>query len=131
MKLKIAMQILLGFTASWAIASIAGKENIHHLLLSLPVLGFTHELLHLVSLKLFKLKYKFTLNGFLIGFRATFVNHTQFAIAATIPQILTLSLALAYLCTSNTYALALSMLHIAISYEDMMKVLKYLVNYLV
>lgn len=131
MKLKIATYILLGFTTSWVIASITGRENIPHILLAIPILGLTHELLHLISLRILRLRYRFALNSLLLGFRATFANPIQFIVAAITPQTLTLALVLTYIITSNVYALALSMLHIAISYEDMLKVLRYLINYFV
>ncbi|MEM1644810.1 MAG: hypothetical protein QXL96_02885 [Ignisphaera sp.] len=131
MKLKIATHILLGFITSWIIASVISRENIHHILLAIPILGLTHELLHLASLKMFKLKYRFTLNSLLLGFKATFLNPIQFIVTAITPQILTLALLSTYIITSNAYTLALSIIHIAISYENVVKILRYLVNYFI
>lgn len=126
MKLRVFVQILIGFVTSWITTTIIGREKLHLVIIAVPILGLIHELLHYITLKLLKLEHRFVVKGFLIGFKSTFKNINQFIVAAATPQIVTIVLAIIYVLTSNIYTLTLSLLHVAISYEDLLKIFKYL-----
>jgi hypothetical protein len=128
-KLRIFTQILIGFILSWFSATVVGRDNAYIVLAAIPLIGFIHEVLHLVPLKLYRLDFNFVVNGMLIRFKSTFRNIDQYIVTATAPQILTIALAILYILTMNTYVLILSVLHIVISCEDILKVFRYIVNY--
>jgi len=128
-KLRIFTQILIGFILGWFSATVVGRDNAYIVLVAIPLIGFIHEVLHLVPLKLYRLDFNFVANGMLIGFKSTFRNIDQYIVTATAPQILTIALAILYILTMNTYVLVLSVLHIVISCEDILKVFRYIVNY--
>lgn len=129
MKLKIVLQILMGFTVTYVVVSLTKGENAVLLILLTLVLGLFHELLHLVPMKVLKLRYRFLVNGLYIGFKTTFSNISQLIIVAAAPQIITLAVLLLYTITLDKSTLALAVLHIAISCEDLAKIVKYLVGY--
>lgn len=126
MKLKIAIQVILGLVMPWALSKLVGEDITSIILVSTPILGLTHELIHLLLIKLLRLEYRFFINGLYVGFKAIFQSVNQFIVTAIAPQIITILLALMYMITLNRYLVPLAILHIAISSEDIIKVIKYL-----
>lgn len=131
MKLKIVVQIIVGFMIAYTITALTGGENAMLIVLSIFALGLIHELIHFVLIKMFRLRYRLLVNGLYVGFKTTFDNVNQFIVVAIAPQILTLMFILFYIITLNGSALALAVLHMAISCEDLTKVVRYLLNYFV
>lgn len=131
MKLRIFIQILLGLVIGWFAAASIDKENLNLVFIAIPLIGLAHEILHVIPLKLYKLKFNFVINGMLIGFKSTFKNIDQYIVIAVAPQIITITLAVLYTLTSNIITLVLSILHLAISCEDILRVFKYIANYFI
>lgn len=129
-KLKTAAYVLLGFTISWAISSFIDIRGITHIVLPLFLLiGIVHELLHLISISIFKIKHRFVVKGLYLGFIINVDDRKRYVITALFPQILTVIMMLFYIITLNSGMLILAILHIAISIEDIGRCLKYVVSY--
>lgn len=130
MKLRAIAYIVIGLVIAWIIKMLLGSESLYMVFMAVPIMGFIHELLHLLMIKIFRLRYKLLVKGFHIGFKVVFHDINQFVIAAIAPQAMTISFVLLFLATSNRYILSLALLHLAISFEDMLKVVRYFYNYL-
>lgn len=129
MKVRIIMHTVLGFISTWLIVSITGRDLLPALLMLIPPIGFLHELLHLIVIKAYKLRYGLVVNGLYIGFKTEFKNVKQLIVAASAPQILTASLIALYTVTMSYIVLGLSLIHLAISSEDIIKIAKYAIDY--
>ncbi len=128
MKLKNAAYILLGFTLSWVLSSLLDINHLIYVTIIVPFLliGILHELLHLMAINIFGIRYKFTIKGLYIGFIINVDKRGKYILTALFPQILTLLMILLYIFTLNKAVLTLSILHIAISVEDLGKCIKYI-----
>jgi hypothetical protein len=95
----------------------------------LPIIALTHEALHLVALKMLRVEHAFSVSGMLIGFRVRANNVKSFIISALFPQVISMVLVVLFIINKSCVALSLALLHIAISVEDLGKVVKYLIVY--
>lgn len=129
LKLKIIIHIIIGFIISWLITQLIDRNSVPTLLLAIPILGIVHELLHWILIKIFGLEYKLIVNGLCIGFKTIFNNIKQLIIVAIVPQVITIILVFLYIVTINLYIIPLTILHLAISVEDIAKTLRYIYNY--
>ena len=128
-KLKNVGYILLGFTISAYLSSLLSTSDIVAVLSLLPIIALTHEALHLVALKMLRVEHAFSANGMFIGFRVKTNNVKSFIISALFPQAISMTLIVLYIINKSYIALSLALLHIAMSVEDLGKVVKYLTVY--
>uniref|UniRef100_A0A7C2VDL8 DUF3267 domain-containing protein n=1 Tax=Ignisphaera aggregans TaxID=334771 RepID=A0A7C2VDL8_9CREN len=131
MKLRIALQLLAGFALGYIMCAFVGIEKAAYILALIPLLGLAHEALHLVAIKILGLRSKFSINGLYLGFNTFFHYPGQFMVAAIAPQIITLVLLTLYSLTVNPLILLLLLVHLAISCEDLAKVVKYILAYFI
>ncbi|MCS7111864.1 MAG: metalloprotease family protein [Ignisphaera sp.] len=127
MKLKNAAYIILGFTVSWMLSSflnISGQIYVTILAL-LALIGILHELLHFVAINMFGIGYRFVVKGLYVGFIINTDRKEKYLLTALFPQILTIVVLLLYMLTLDGVMLALSILHTAISIEDIGRCIKY------
>jgi hypothetical protein len=130
-KVKPAAYILLGFTIAWLLTKLLNWIEGVLVIGLIPFIGFTHELLHLVSSLIVGASHKFTFNGLLIGFKIVSKSVEDFIAIALSPQIISILLLILYAILSSSLALALAVIHIAISVEDLSKITKYLLQHIV
>jgi len=128
-KLKSVGYILLGFTISASLSSLLSTSDVVAVLSLLPIIALMHEALHLVALKMLRVEHAFSVSGMFIGFRVKTNNVKSFIISALFPQAISMALVVLYIINRSCIALSLALLHIAISVEDLGKVVKYLIVY--
>lgn len=126
-KLKTAAYVLLGFTVSWTLSSFLDVGSLTYItiLTSLLLIGVLHELLHLIAINMFRIEHRFVVKGLYIGFVVNVDSKRKYIITALFPQMLTLTMLLLYIFTLNKTMLLLTLLHVAISTEDIGRCLKY------
>ncbi|MEM1541099.1 MAG: metalloprotease family protein [Ignisphaera sp.] len=129
MKLKIVLQIITGLLITWIIVERIGYDVAMSMCFLTPLLGLVHEALHYIYIKMFKVNHRFMFKGMYIGFRVTVDNVDQLMAVALAPQVITLSLMITYVCSTNNYAIALALYHITLSLEDIFVIVKYLPCY--
>ncbi|MCC6045839.1 MAG: metalloprotease family protein [Ignisphaera sp.] len=131
MKVKPAAYILLGFTIAWLLTKLLNWIEGVLVIGLIPFIGFAHELLHLISSLIVGASHKFTFNGLLIGFKIVSKSVEDFIAIALSPQIISILLLILYAILSSSIALALAVIHIAISVEDLSKITKYLLQHII
>lgn len=131
MKVKPAAYILLGFTIAWLLTKLLNWIEGVLVIGLIPFIGFAHELLHLISSLIVGASHKFTFNGLLIGFKIVSKSVEDFIAIALSPQIISILLLILYAILSSSFALALAIIHIAISVEDLSKITKYLLQHII
>jgi hypothetical protein len=119
---KPVTYILLGFTIAWLLTKLLNWIEGVLVIGLIPFIGFAHELLHLISSLIVGASHKFTFNGLLIGFRIVSKSVEDFIAIALSPQIISILLLILYAILSSSFALALAIIHIAISVEDLSKI---------
>jgi hypothetical protein len=130
-KVKPAAYILLGFTIAWLLTKLLNWIEGVLVIGLIPFIGFAHELLHLISSLIVGASHKFTFNGLLIGFKIVSKSVEDFIAIALSPQIISILLLILYAILSSSFALALAIIHIAISVEDLSKITKYLLQHII
>jgi len=127
-KLKPVIYMVLGFAIAWLLTKLLSSLQNALIIGLMPFIGLLHELLHLVASIAVKASYKFTLNGLFIGFKIVVKNVRDFIIIALMPQILSVLFLILFLMLNSNMALALMLIHVAISLEDLNKATKYLAS---
>ena len=117
-KLKPLIYILSGFIISWFTSKMLDYTQSLAVLASIPLIGFLHEALLLLASIAVKAQHRFAVNGLLLGFRITTESIANFILIALMPQILNILLAVIFIVFKSNVALALIIIHIAISAED-------------
>lgn len=129
MKLKTAVYIVLGFILSWILSSSLDINQLNAAVLALLVpVGILHELLHFTAISILGIEYRFVVKGLYVGFFVSTNEKRKYFLAALFPQVLTIAMLASYILTLNRVVLTLSILHIAISIEDIGRCIKRVVS---
>lgn len=128
-KVKSFAYIVLGFAISWILMRLLNSVENFIVIGLIPFIGFLHELLHLIASMAVRATHKFALSGLLVGFKVTTKSVEDFIAIALLPQIISIMLFILYILLESSTILALMLIHVAISVEDLSKVAKYLIVY--
>ncbi|MEM0026428.1 MAG: metalloprotease family protein [Ignisphaera sp.] len=124
-KLKIFAYLCMGFATSLVTSKMMNMEQTVIAMVSLPLIGLLHELIHLMMINVVRAQYKFMLRGLYVGFNVSVEGVEDFIAIALAPQAISLLLAILYIFTYSNVPLVLMIVHIAISAEDLHKSIKY------
>ncbi|MEL9939727.1 MAG: metalloprotease family protein [Ignisphaera sp.] len=124
-KLKTFAYMCIGFAMSLITSKMMNVEQSTIAIISLPFIGLLHEMLHFMVINAVKAQYKFVMKGLYIGFNVSVERIEDFIAIALAPQAISLFLAILYMFTYSSVLLALMLIHIAISLEDLHKSIKY------
>lgn len=124
-KVRALAYLGLGFAISWLFTiDGAGELFIQTLPLTALVLMALHEAAHLISIKALGVKFKPVADAARVGFVVEAKSRKQFIVIAAAPQTITLALLIAW-ALGLSAGLPLALLHVAMSLEDMAKVLRH------
>ncbi len=124
-KLKIFVYLCIGFATAIFTSRAMDSTQTLIAMISLPFMGLLHELTHLMAINIIGAQHKFMFRGLYIGFNVVVEKVEDFIAIALAPQLLTIALAMLYLLLRSGIALALAIVHISVSIEDLQKVIKY------
>ncbi len=129
MKVRALSYVIIGLVIPWLLGKAINMDILLNAYILLPLIGFTHELLHLVAIKMLGLSHRFIMNGLFIGFHISTDSPRNIVLAASFPQVLNVILFSIYIALNSYLALALFIYHTLLSFEDISKIFKYTLFY--